>query len=168
MRLDLNGLADASREALMSEWREVVGRPPPKHLSKPLMVQILSYAYQLETVCGYTKRLDRSLKSAARRDVVRPAFKPGSRFVSEYHGITHVVEVCDDGRFMWQEQSFKSLSHTARAITGYNVSGFQFFGVKLWAFLESLWCAQRSGALFLAKNFSNHAWITVCLLSSRL
>ena len=32
MRLDLDGLADASREALMSEWREVVGRPPPKHL----------------------------------------------------------------------------------------------------------------------------------------
>ena len=130
MRLDLDRLAAASREALVSEWREVVGRPPPKHLSKPLMVQILSHAYQLETVGGYTKRLDSRLKSAARRDVVRPAFKPGSRFVREYHGITHVVEVSDDGRFMWKDQSFKSLSHTARAITGYNVSGFQFFGVR--------------------------------------
>jgi len=114
----------------MSEWREVVGRPPPKNLSRPLMVQILSHTYQLDTVGGYTKRLDRRLKSAARRDVVRPAFKPGSRFVREYHGITHVVEVSDDGRFVWNEQSFKSLSHTARAITGYNVSGFQFFGVR--------------------------------------
>ena len=28
MRLDLDGLADASREALTAEWREVVGRPP--------------------------------------------------------------------------------------------------------------------------------------------
>ena len=130
MRLDLDGLAAASREALMSEWREVVGQPPPKHLSKPLMVQILSHTYQLETLGGYTKRLYRHLKSAARRDVVRPAFKPGSRFVREYHGITHVVEVGDDGRFMWNNQSFKSLSHTARAITGYNVSGFQFFGVR--------------------------------------
>ena len=130
MRLDLDGLADASREALMSEWHEVVGRPPPKHLSKPLMVQILSQAYQMETVGGYTKRLDRRVKSAAQRDVVRPSFKPGSRFVREYHGITHVVEVRDDGRFVWNERSFKSLSHTARAITGYNVSGFQFFGVS--------------------------------------
>ena len=95
MRLDLNGLADASREALMSEWREVVGRPPPKNLSRPLMVQILSHTYQVNTVGGYTKRLDGRLKSAARRDVVRPAFKPGSRFVREYHGITHVVEVSD-------------------------------------------------------------------------
>ena len=114
----------------MAEWREVVGRPPPKHLSKPLMVQILSHTYQLDAVGGYTKRLDGRLKSAAQRDVVRPAFKPGSRFVREYHGITHVVEVSDDGRFVWNEQSFKSLSHTARAITGYNVSGFQFFGVR--------------------------------------
>ena len=130
MRLDLDGLEAASREALMSEWREVVWCPPPKHLSRPLMVQILSYAYQLETVGGYAKRLDRKLKNAARRDVVRPAFKPGSRFVREYHGITHVVEVSDDGRFVWKDQNFKSLSHTARAITGYNVSGFQFFGVR--------------------------------------
>jgi hypothetical protein len=93
MRRDLNELAAASREALMSEWREVVGRPPPKHLSKPLMVQILSHTYQLETVGGYTSVWIVGLKSAARRDVVRPAFKPGSRFVREYHGITHVVEV---------------------------------------------------------------------------
>ena len=130
MRLDLDGLESASREALMSEWRQLVVRPPPKSLSRPLMVQILSHAYQLETLGGYTKRLDGRLKSAARRDVVRPAFKPGSRVVREYHGITHVVEVSDDGRFVWNEQSFKSLSHTARAITGYNVSGFQFFGVR--------------------------------------
>ena len=130
MRRDLDGLVGASREALMSEWRKLVGRPPPKNLSRPLMVQILSHTYQPVTVGGYTKRLDGRLKSAARRDVVRPAFKPGSRFVREYHGITHVVEVGDDGRFVWNEQTFKSLSHTARAITGYNVSGFQFFGVR--------------------------------------
>ena len=111
MRHDLDGLADASREALMSEWREVVGRPPPKHLSKPLMMQILSHSYQLETVGGYTKRLDRRLKSAARRDVVRPAFKPGSRFVREYHGITHVVGVGDGGRFVLNEKINKSYNY---------------------------------------------------------
>ena len=130
MRLDLDGLAGASREALMAEWRQVVGRPPPKHLSKSLMVQILSHAYQVDTVGGYTKRLNSRLKSAARRDVIRPDFKPGSRFVREYHGVTHVVEVNEEGRFVWNEQSYKSLSHTARAITGYNVSGFKFFGVS--------------------------------------
>ena len=130
MRLDLDGLADASREALMSEWRKLVGRHPPKNLSKPLMVQVVSHTYQLNTLGGYTKRLDSRLKSAARRDVVRPAFKPGSRFVREYRGVTHVIEVDSDGRFVWNDQRFKSLSHVARTITGYNVSGFKFFGVK--------------------------------------
>ena len=57
MRLDLEGLAAASREALMAEWHKVVDRPPPKHLSKPLMVQILSHAYQVDTVGSYTKRM---------------------------------------------------------------------------------------------------------------
>jgi len=63
MRLDLDCLAAASHEARMSEWGEVVGRPPPKHLSQPLMVQILSHTYQVDTVGGYTKRLDSRLKS---------------------------------------------------------------------------------------------------------
>jgi hypothetical protein len=46
MRLELDVLADASREALMSKWREVVGRPAPKHLIRPLLVQTLSHDYQ--------------------------------------------------------------------------------------------------------------------------
>ena len=73
MRRDLNELAAASREALMAEWREVVGRPSQKHLRKPLMVKILSHTYQMDIMGGYTKRLDSRLKSAARRDMVRPA-----------------------------------------------------------------------------------------------
>ena len=85
MRLDLDGLADAAREALMSEWRAVVGRPPPKHLSKPLMVQILSHAYQVDTVGGYTKRLDSRLKSTARCDC--PAsYKLGHKVGLSYGG----------------------------------------------------------------------------------
>ena len=46
MRLDLDGLGAASREALMAEWRKVVGRPPPKHVSRPLLVQTLSHDYE--------------------------------------------------------------------------------------------------------------------------
>ena len=40
------------------------------------MVQILSHAYQLDAVGGYTKRLDSRLKSTARRDVVRLPLNP--------------------------------------------------------------------------------------------
>ena len=127
MRLDLDGLAAASREALMAEWREVVGSASPKHLSKPLMIQILSTLIRwimwadIPSVWMVNLRV---LHGA----MVRPAFKPGSRFVREYHGVTHVVEVSDDGRC--KRIRALSPSHTARTITGYNVSGFKFFGVS--------------------------------------
>ena len=107
----------------MSKWREVGCRLPTKHLSRPLMVQILSHTYQLETRSGYTQWLDRRIKSVS----LRPHFKPGSSVVREYHRVTHMFEVGDDGRFLWNDQNFKSLSHVARAITGYNVSAFQLW-----------------------------------------
>jgi hypothetical protein len=53
MRLDLDGLEAASREALMSEWREVVGGPPPKHLSKPLCLA----PYIRPLIFGFSNRV---------------------------------------------------------------------------------------------------------------
>jgi hypothetical protein len=130
MGIDTAALDTAGRDELLEHWRSLIGRPPPKHISRSLLIQIIAFELQSKQHRGFSKRLSQRLKRAAQRDVVRPAFKPGSRFVREYHGITHVVEVSDEGRFVWNDQSFKSLSHTARAITGYNVSGFQFFGVS--------------------------------------
>ena len=130
MELDIAGLDTAGRDELLEYWRSLIGRPPPKHISRALLIQILAFEIQTELYGGYSKRLSQRLTRAGIRDVVRLAFKPGSRFVREYHGVTHVVEVNEDGRFVWNDLSFKSLSHTARTITGYNVSGFKFFGVS--------------------------------------
>ena len=130
MELDIAGLETAGRDELLEHWRSLIGRPPPKHISRSLLIQILAFELQTKLYGGFTKRLSLRLTRASRRDVMRPAFKPGSRFVREYRGKTHVVEVAEDGCFAWNAQRFKSLSHAARAITGYNVSGFKFFGVK--------------------------------------
>ena len=130
MELDIAGLDTAGRDELLEQWRSLIGRPPPKHISRSLLIQILAFELQTKLYGGFTKRLSLRLTRASRRDVMRPAFKPGSRFVREYRGKTHVVEVGEDGCFAWNAQRFKSLSQTARAITGYNVSGFKFFGVK--------------------------------------
>lgn len=130
MELDIAGLETAGRDELLEHWRSVIGRPPPKHISRSLLIQILAWEQQSAVYGGFTKKLSQRLTRAGMRDILRPAFKPGSRFIREYHGKTHVVEVDDDGKFVWNTQRFKSLSHAARAITGYNVSGFKFFGVK--------------------------------------
>ena len=130
MGIDIAGLDTAGRDELLEHWQTLIGRPPPKHISRSLLIQIIAFELQSKHHRGFSKRLSQRLKRAALRDVMRPAFKPGSSFVREYRGKTHVVEVGEDGCFAWNAQRFKSLSHTARAITGYNVSGFKFFGVK--------------------------------------
>ncbi len=130
MELDIAGLETAGRDELLKHWRCLIGRPPPKHISRSLLIQILAWEQQSGLDGGFTKKLSLRLTRAGLRNVMRPAFKPGSRFVREYRGKTHVVEVAQDGCFAWNAQRFKSLSHAARAITGYNVSGFKFFGVK--------------------------------------
>jgi hypothetical protein len=130
MEFDITGLEKAGRQDLLEHWRFLINRPPPKHISRSLLIQILAWEQQSAVYGGFTKKLSLRLTRASLRDILRPAFKPGSRFIREYHGKTHIVEVDDDGKFVWNMQRFKSLSHAARAITGYNVSGFKFFGVK--------------------------------------
>ena len=71
----LDSLLDASREAFMSEAREVFGHTPPKRLSRYLIIQVLNYTYQLDTMGRYTKHHDRRFKITAPRDVVRAAPK---------------------------------------------------------------------------------------------
>ncbi len=130
MEFDIATLEKATRVDLLEHWRFLINRPPPKHISRSLLIQILAFEQQSKHCGGFTKKLSLRLTRASLRDTLRPAFKPGSRFIREYHGKTHIVEVGEDGKFVWNAQRFKSLSHTARAITGYNVSGFKFFGVK--------------------------------------
>jgi hypothetical protein len=130
MGLDIAGLETTGRDELLDHWRSLIGRPPPKHICRSLLNQTLAWEPHSGLYGGFTKKLSLRLTRAGLHDVMRPSFKPGSRFVREYHGKTLVVEVAEDGWFAWNTQRFKSLSHAARAITGYNVSGFQFFGVK--------------------------------------
>ena len=118
MELDIAELDTAGRDELLEHWRSVIGRPPPKHISRSLLIQLLAWEQQTKLYGGFTKRLNLRLSPAGLRDVMRPTFEPGSRFVREYRGETHVVEVVEDGWFSWNAQRFKSLSHTARAITG--------------------------------------------------
>ena len=99
MELDIAGLNTAERDELLEHWRSLIGRPPPKHISRALLIQILAFELQTKLYGGFTKRLSLRLTRASRRDVMRPAFKPGSRFVREYRGKTHVVEVAQDGCF---------------------------------------------------------------------
>ena len=101
MGIDIAGLDTAGRDELLQHWRTLIGRPPPKHTSRALLIQIIAVELQSKQNGGFSKRLSHRFTRASLCDVMRPAFKPSSRFVREYRGKTHVVEVEEDGCFVW-------------------------------------------------------------------
>ena len=52
------------------------------------------------------------------------------RLTREWNGSLHTVTVDDEGGIRWNNQTWKSLSAVARAITGTRWSGPAFFGLK--------------------------------------
>ena len=58
----------------------------------------------------------------------KPHLAPGTRLLREWNGRTHQVDVTDDG-FVWNGETYRSLSAVARAITGARWSGPRFFGL---------------------------------------
>ena len=55
--------------------------------------------------------------------------KEGGRLLREWNGVTHTVEVLEDG-YRWNGDTYRSLSAVARAITGARWSGPRFFGLR--------------------------------------
>jgi hypothetical protein len=58
-----------------------------------------------------------------------PELKPGAILSRTFKGTEHRVEVLATG-FRYGEQTYRSLSAVARAITGTNWNGLLFFGLK--------------------------------------
>jgi len=99
IEIDITALCSAERDELVQHWRSLIGRPPPKHISRGLLIQILAFEIQTDLYGGYSKRLSQRLTRASLRYIVRPVVKSGSSFVREYRGKTHVVEVEEEGCF---------------------------------------------------------------------
>ena len=46
MELDIAGLDTAGRDELLEHWQTLIGRPPPKHISRSLLIQIIAFELQ--------------------------------------------------------------------------------------------------------------------------
>jgi len=66
---------------------------------------------------------------ASSRAVAAASPKPGTRFLRDWNGTTHVVDVTAAG-YLWNGQTYRSLSAIAREITGARWSGPRFFGIE--------------------------------------
>jgi Protein of unknown function (DUF2924) len=124
---------------LRSRWHTVLGRPPPSHLPRHLLFQVVAYRLQADRygdLDDENKRLldhSQTPEEAVRRALVstrrRTEVRPGTVFSREWSGQIHRVTVLADG-FAWNGKIYPSLSKVAFAITGSRWSGPRFFGLR--------------------------------------
>lgn len=128
----IDTLPALDRSRLEQAWREVEGTPAPHRMSQNLMRRVIAFEIQALTQGGLPKSLLKSVSAVGAADT-KPEptlrLKPGGRLLREWNGTTHMVDVTEDG-FIWNGQSYRSLSAIARAITGAHWSGPRFFGLS--------------------------------------
>ena len=118
--------------ALREEWRRLKGSTPPR-LSRDLLLRAVAYELQVEAFGGLSAQALRKISMAEDKagdalETPQARLSSGARLVREWHGRTHSVEVLQNG-FLFEGQTYRSLSEIARSITGSHWSGPRFFGL---------------------------------------
>ncbi|MEX1303680.1 MAG: DUF2924 domain-containing protein [Rhodovibrionaceae bacterium] len=131
---ELAALPRLSRVRVVARWKQLFGTPPPKGMSRRLLIGTIAYEAQVKAhskpSAAFQRRLKRSIDGApASRRPKRQKLAAGAQMIREWNGVTHVVMVTDRGYF-WGGSTYRSLSAIAREITGAHWSGPRFFGVK--------------------------------------
>jgi hypothetical protein len=119
-----------------------MGGAAPAYLSRSLMVRILAYRQQaqahgdldratlrvLDAAIGQGESASGSSPIAATLGP-QSDFRPGTVLTPEYGGVLHRGMLGEQG-FVWNGQTYVSLSKVARAITGTHWNGPRFFGLR--------------------------------------
>ena len=120
------------RDALVALWTELHGSPPPPRLSQTFLRRFLAFELQAQTsgALPQSARTRLAKIAAGKTPATKPVLKTGGRYLREWNGVTHIVDVTDQGH-LYKGQTYQSLSAVARAITGAHWSGPRFFGSPL-------------------------------------
>ena len=128
------------RDKCIETWRKRFGREPPKYVSVQFMRRALVYEAQVKAQGGLSPAvrtaLERSMndvrksngKAGSGPPVPSQLLRPGTQLFREWNGRSYQVEVLDNG-FRMDGKTYRSLTATARKITGAHWSGPRFFGV---------------------------------------
>lgn len=132
-KVDLNAriaeIDSLDRDGCLDLWREIFGRPPPKHLSPQFMRRVLLHEVQTRVLGRVSRTTEQRLKNAARGRQSATIARSGSRLLRERNGRTSHFEVLD-GVYLMDGKSWRSLSAIAGHITGARWSGPRFFRVQ--------------------------------------
>ena len=128
-RFTVDFIETAPRPELLELWRELHSTPAPRSISVQVMRRILAFDVQARERGGLPKTFHAALKKEVARDDTKAPHKHknGARFVREWNGRTHIVDLIE-GRYHWNKNTYWSLSAIAREITGAHWLGPRFFG----------------------------------------
>jgi hypothetical protein len=152
VELDANGLC--------LQWRNHMGGTPPAHLPRWLLMKILAYRIQAAAFGGLDKETLRVLRQPkghrsassdlhpfeARIATTREGteLKAGALLAREWNGRLEHVMILDQG-FVWNGETYGSLSQVAKAITGTSWNGHRFFGLRTARSARFVRVPRRSG-----------------------
>ena len=131
-------LATMSPAQLRAEWRRLFrGQIMPGGLGRDLSVRAMAWRLQEQAQGSLSlatrkelTRLSKQLADTGDIDVSSAlGLKPGTKLVRRWHGRTYQVLVLDEG-FQFEDRHYRSLTPTARQITGSAWSGPRFFGLE--------------------------------------
>ena len=127
----ISEITGMGRTELLDAWNRYFKTPVPKSLSRSFLRRFIAFEVQAQELGGLPKGFAKDMKKPKAPGPPKAArqLKPGGRLLREWNGKTHVVEVTKDG-YLWNQQTYRSLSSVARAITGARWSGPRFFGLR--------------------------------------
>ena len=123
----LEELKTLNREQLAKRWQQCFGVSAPHLCRTPLLRQAIAWHLQTKALGGLSLLEKRQIQSNEIAQTNKPSI--GSRLVRVWQGKTHQVTVLSDG-YLYENQTWKSLSAIAKHITGTPWSGPVFFGLK--------------------------------------
>jgi len=129
----------SKRADLVAGWQRSFGCLPPKGIGQQLLSLGIVYHEQCRRHGGLKpatrKRLEAlatgkpsPISTSTGQKAGSKKLMPGARLVRDWRGDSHIVSVMEKG-FLYDGQTYGSLSEIARTITGARWSGPRFFGI---------------------------------------
>ncbi|WP_374596947.1 DUF2924 domain-containing protein [Brevundimonas sp.] len=126
----LAGLEHTGLEELRQRWQVLYGTPAPPSFRCGLLARAIAYKLQAQrhgdVTMGTAHRAVRTNKAANDHADAKPQ---GIKLIRSWKGELHTVEAVE-GVFLYDGETYRSLSAVARKITGTQWNGLVFFGVK--------------------------------------
>jgi hypothetical protein len=129
----LQTLGELPTTELRKLYEQQFDHAPPKNASAGFLRYNLAWAKQAikqgHDPMALRKILIDQLQTCLGVNARKPLLSPGTRIIREWQGLVYEVMVTDGG-YVWEGQTYKSLSPIATTITGTRWSGPKFFGIK--------------------------------------